>query len=234
MEEALARRLFQRIYSWRFKRANTPDEPRAIAVIEGAVAAGRPVPLLGYWGCGDRGAANAKDAQALARLGEMDAAARAVFAPGLCITFILTDVHAAVNGKDPATMRQYFAAITREAGRCGHATRFLGALWADCGFAIADIDRRLAAIGGAFSGLPQHQLLVRSARKHARGVDPELAARRYWAACTIDAEVIGRAFPGHILFTYNGREYAGLLPPLPTMYLYSLRKKTSVKPWFCD
>jgi len=234
LDDKSARRLFRRMYTWQFKRCRTSDEAAVCGIIARAMADGRPIPLVGYWGCGDRDRAGRPDREALEHLRRLDGRARDTWEPGLALTFILTDVHAAINGKDPAAVSSYLADVGRLVEGFGWRAMRLSELWEAGGYGIEAACHRVPELEGRWQALRVRPLLVRSARKHARGIEPEQAARRYHAACVIEAEVVPAAFPGHILFTYNGREYDEILPPLPKLYLYSLRRKTSVKPWFCD
>ena len=58
------------------------------------------------------------------------------------------------------------------------------------------------------------------------------AARLYYAACQFDAVAVGNAFKDAVFLSYNGPDARFALPRLPTMYLYSYRRKHTEKPWF--
>ena len=233
MSEA-AQHIFKGIYTWRFKRCNTPDREGIVEVIERSVRAGTAIPAVSYWGCGDRSFVNRYDVQALDFLGEFRANATRLWAPGIAVTFVMTDIHGVVNGKDPGGMERYFEGIRELMAERGYDSLLLSRLWEEGGYSVADLDGRWPALEGEWERLSIRHLLVARARRHARGVDPVLAARRYLAACSIDAEVVGRRFPGSILISYNGPDYAPILPPLPKMYLCSLKRRSSVKPWHCS
>jgi hypothetical protein len=44
--------------------------------------------------------------------------------------------------------------------------------------------------------------------------------------------VIAAQYPRHVFLTYNDPAFDALTPTLPKMYLYSLDKWKTAKPWF--
>src|SRR5262249_39787820 len=93
----------------------------------------------------------------------------------------------------------------------------------------------------AFPGRAQSGHTVRRGR-HARGAHGEctkvVSRRRHcrgWGARMNMQEkrAVERAFPSSIFITFNGSLLRALFPEqLPVFYRYSLRRGTSVKPWF--
>ena len=62
---------------------------------------------------------------------------------------------------------------------------------------------------------------------------PEEGARRYYDMNMVEKQVIELFFPSSIFATFNGREHRDLFPDkLPIFFMYSLKRGTSVKPWF--
>ena len=61
----------------------------------------------------------------------------------------------------------------------------------------------------------------------------EEGAARYLQMNMIEKRSVQFAFPRSIFVTFNGSEFRSLFPDrMPIFYMYSLRRGTSVKPWF--
>ena len=54
----------------------------------------------------------------------------------------------------------------------------------------------------------------------------------YYDACQLDAVAVQHAFEDAVFLTYNGPAASFTLPRLPTMYIYSYKRKRTEKPWF--
>lgn len=61
----------------------------------------------------------------------------------------------------------------------------------------------------------------------------EEGAARYLQMNMIEKRSVQFAFSRSIFVTFNGSEFRSLFPErMPIFYMYSLRRGTSVKPWF--
>ena len=78
------------------------------------------------------------------------------------------------------------------------------------------------------------QRLVGSAERWYRGDGhPIDGARKYYQMNMIERRAIEHFFPTSIFVTFNGSDQRDLFPEaLPIFYMYSLRRGTSIKPWF--
>jgi hypothetical protein len=147
---------------------------------------------------------------------------------------ILTDVHAGINGKGEERSARYFAEIAEHARTLGFETVCLSELWARSGLDLQ------AFLGGSLRA-PENpdapfasvkDQLVERAEKHSERDAPEAAARTYYDACQLDSVAVANAFKEAVFLTYNGPDARFTLPRLPTMYVYSYKRKRTEKPWF--
>jgi hypothetical protein len=114
---------------------------------------------------------------------------------------------------------------------------YMSALWADAGLTSDQIrgDLRAADAEVRWRAHPQRDGLIAQAAKHVeQGGDVETAARTYLATCAREGEVIAARYPDSVFATYNPPAFDCVSPPLPKVYLYSYKDRTSVKPWFVD
>lgn len=231
---ASAAEVLKSFNTWSFKREQPSDDDLMLEVIERRLARGRPVSFVLYWGKGPRADVAAPERQCLAYLRGMGDRIRSVDPAGACFSLCLTDTHARLNGHSEASIDSYFAAMARLA--TAHDMRSLRL--SDVVAANAD-----AALGQTRAGKCDEPVsprviesLERCAMKWYRGADsPATGARRYLAMNMVERRAIEAMFPDSIFVTFNGRAYRDLFPAgMPIFYMYSLKRGTSVKPWFMD
>jgi acyl-CoA synthetase (AMP-forming)/AMP-acid ligase II len=230
----LAAELLDGLDTWRFKRAHPSDRDRILERLQAGLLSGQGTTFVAYWGCGNRDALGDPDREALDRLKEFTAQAdRHPYALSK-LMLIFTDVHARINGKERERWERYFAQVGEYARRHGFQTVWLRDLWTQSG---VDPEAFLAGalhppedVRGSFDHFQVE--LVERAEKHSAVHTPEEAARMYYEACHFDAIAVGNTFGEAVFLTYNGPDARFTLPRLPTMYLYSYKRKRTEKPWF--
>jgi hypothetical protein len=147
------------------------------------------------------------------------------YAPGASFTLIFTDTHAELNGHPIGGTRQYFNEVSQSA-----ATRkFFGCMLSDLVAAHST-----PSVAPAAPAEPLLAKLHSSASRWYRGDEPAIAgARKYYEMNMIEKSAVGAAFPDSIFITFNGSDMRPMFPDnLPIFYMYSLKRGTSVKPWF--
>jgi hypothetical protein len=221
-------KVLQAFNTWAFKREQ-PDNPRTILqAVAGAVQLGRPVPFALYWGKGPRHWLDRPDTTCLDYLVALADRVRGVYPAGAAIKLIFTDTHANLNGHAAHEFEEYFSEVEVEARRRGFDSCWLGELVfaAEAAGAIDQVDE------------PATEETLRKlgacAAKWYRGDGtPELGAERYFQMNMIEKRAVQHAFPNAIFVTFNGSEYRCLFPErMPIFYMYSLKRGSSVKPWF--
>jgi hypothetical protein len=140
---------------------------------------------------------------------------------------VFTDTHAGLNGHSPESICQYFEDIAGAAHSRDFQICWLGQL-------VATHRTQFSEFSG--DEIPGDILsrLTRSAEKwyHGDGTSEE-GAKRYFCLNMLERQTIEGAFPSSIFITFTGSELRSLFPDhLPIFYMYSLRRGTSVKPWF--
>lgn len=223
-----AQKVLQAFNTWAFKREQPDSIPALLQVITAALQFGTAVPFVLYWGKGPRCALDQPDIACLDYLAMMGARVRQIYEPGAAFKLIFTDTHAALNGHAPEAMERYFGAVEGAARERGFDTCWLSELV----FAAEDAD----AIDAAEEPLSAEMLekLGACASKWFRGEGtPTQGAAQYFRMNMIEKRAVQFAFPRAIFITFNGSEFRRLFPErMPVFYMYSLRRGTSVKPWF--
>ena len=220
--------VLQAFNTWAFKRGHPTEPLLMLQIIAEAIALEAPIQFVLYWGKGPRSAIGRPDIECLDFLASFARRVREAFEPGAAIKLIFTDTHAELNGHPPAGTRGYFGDIETAAGRRGFDT---------C--RLSELTRAAEAVAAGDpigDDMPEHVALrlVAGAKRWYRGEDSaEHGALKYYRMNMIEKRAVELAFPRAIFITFSGSHLRCLLPAgLPIFYMYSLRRGTSVKPWF--
>jgi hypothetical protein len=211
--------------TWAFKREQPDTIDILRATIERAVAAKSPIHFILYWGKGLRRSLDQADIQCLDFLSKMGHRIRETYAPGAAFTLILTDTHAALNGHPHVETAQYFREVSQSAVMRDFSTCILSRLVTAQGDMHAAHEE------------PDSQLLEKlqscASRWYRADGSAISGAKKYYDMNMIEKAAVERAFPESVFITFNGSEMRSIFPDnLPIFYMYSLKRGTSVKPWF--
>ena len=220
-------RILQSFNTWAFKREQPSDPLLLSRFVSQAVMRQEPLSFVLYWGKGPRTDLDSPDIQCLDYLASLASRVKAVYPDGAKVSLILTDTHATLNGHPAATINRYFTDVEREARARGFECYLLGELTESAGNFV-EIENCPSPSDDTL------RLLADCAMRWYRGEGTaEEGARRYYRMNMVEREVVQLFFPSSIFVTFNGRDCRDLFPrKMPIFYMYSLRRGTSVKPWF--
>lgn len=223
-----AEKILRSFNTWAFKREQPSNLPLMLELISAAIARAEPVSFVLYWGKGPRCTTAEHDLVCLDYLAKLAQRVREKHKPGAAITLIFTDTHATLNGHSPDSIQQYFSMVEEEARKRNFDSSFLSRLTKD--------EQSNNAIERPHTIVPLDMVhkLSASAKKwfHGDGT-PEAAALKYYHMNMDEKRAVEFAFPRSVFITFNGSDLRDLFPTnLPIFYMYSLRRGTSVKPWF--
>lgn len=219
-------KVVQSFNTWAYKREQPSDAALLTQFVGRAVMRRQPVSFVFYWGKGPRSEVQHFDTQCMDYLASLAQRVKAVYPMGASISLVLTDTHASHNGHQAQLISKYYAEVEAEAAKRGFECYLLSELTEAAG--------RGLAVDGTEPSEEILETLYRSAERWYRGGASTLeGARQYYAMNMIERRVIEHFFPSSIFATFNGRESRALFPDkLPIFYMYSIKRGTSVKPWF--
>jgi hypothetical protein len=220
------KKVVQAFNTWAFKREQPSTPGLLTRFVHRAILRDEPLSFVLYWGKGPRSHVERPDLDCLDFLASMAQRVQNAYCHGAAISLVLTDTHAELNGHSAESIAHYFTAIDNEARK----REF------EC-FLLSDLTAAAPDLQVVDCPQPSQETLsglVESAMKWYRGAGtPEDGARRYYLMNMTERRVIQTFFPTSIFVTFNGREVRELFPEsLPIFYMYSLKRGTSVKPWF--
>jgi hypothetical protein len=219
-------KVVQSFNTWAYKREQPSDAALLTQFVGRAVMRRQPVSFVFYWGKGPRSEVQHFDTQCMDYLASLAQRVKAVYPMGASISLVLTDTHASHNGHQAQLITKYYTAVEAEAAKRGFECYLLSELTEAAG--------RGLSVDGTEPSEEILETLYRSAERWYRGGASTLeGARQYYAMNMIERRVIEHFFPSSIFATFNGRESRALFPDkLPIFYMYSIKRGTSVKPWF--
>ena len=224
-DESIADNIIKTFNTWSFKREQPDSIQKITAAVLKAVKSQQPISFVLYWGKGPRCEQAHPDMKCLGYLNELAGRITQAYQPGAAITLIFTDTHAQLNGFSLKVTHKYFAEIAISAAQLDFDYCFLG-----------DLTRTMGQPQLTHTPPSEEMLnkLTLSASKWYQGDNsPKLAASTYYAMNMVEKQAVEAAFPDAIFITFNGSEMRELFPDnMPIFYMYSLKRGTSVKPWF--
>jgi L-tyrosine isonitrile synthase len=216
--------------TWRFKREQPSDVKLLEEFVGRAVIAGSQISFVLYWGKGMRSRAGANERNCLDFLSDMGSRIQRVYGPGARFEILFTDTHANLNGHDGDEIEDYLESL-----RSAASDRF--DIWRLSDIvACSPVGDSMLLSQTVVDADEMISRLVGCAEKWYRGNGEarDGAARYFWMNMK-ERIAVQIMFPNSIFITFNGSELRDIFPPsLPIFYMYSVKKGTSVKPWFMD
>ncbi|OGK58351.1 hypothetical protein A3H86_00155 [Candidatus Roizmanbacteria bacterium RIFCSPLOWO2_02_FULL_41_9] len=200
-----------------------------------AVAMGVPIPLVGFWGVGDKTTPDNHDEGFLRQLQTLSTSVSQVYGPGMEFILLLADGHALFNGYSHA--HEYLGQVGYLAGQLGILTRMLSDLYEEWGIVLPSAHDPIDTSSSALYGIwnrekytrQKAQLIESAARHHRNGASSEQAAYWYYVMREQEKEPLSTAFSSALLFANTGPDLGGWLLPKHTMPILYMQTKP---PWF--
>lgn len=208
------------------------QEDRLSSIVRKCMATNQAVPIVMFWGASDKRGVTESDIEVIDRLNQITADVKQLYSPGLAITIILADKHAEVNGYDITIVKSYLEDIAHVAHERGLTTVYVSKLWEEHGLTTQRIEKNAKQMTEKeWSDVLLRPLLEKTTLKKGYA-DVSCAARSYYLMRTKEAPVIESEFPNSVFATYSDDSMQDILPDMPTLYLWPVRRGDGALPWF--
>lgn len=225
----IAHNILEVFNTWQYKREQPNTTQKILESILKNIQKKRPIPFVMYWGKGKKKTANTKEKEALAFLHKMLGGIKNIYPPGFTVKIIFTDTHATLNGYNENEIKQYYDSVSYLKTKYNFNFLYLSEL------VEYKEEVLLEKVEDIKINPKLMNSLINSSKKHfKKEKDFVLGAKLYYLQNQIEKKIIDKTFSNSIFLTYNSNELDGILPEkIPLFYMYSLKKGTSIKPWFC-
>lgn len=224
-----AENILQTFNTWQYKREQPSSLEMVAEVIKNNIAQKNPIKFVMYWGKGKKETSNDKEEKALTYLYKMLSKVESIYPVGFNLVIVFTDTHARLNGYTEKEIKRYYDSVKKLSSKYNFNFLYLSEL----------VEYKEEVLLEKVEDIKIHpklmDSLINSSKKHfKKEKDFVLGAKLYYLQNQIEKKVIDETFSDSIFLTYNSNELDGILPEqIPIFYMYSLKKGTSIKPWFC-
>jgi len=193
----------------------------------------KPISCFSFWGASSKRHVDAADHEMLNNLLSYIAGIRRVYAPGIEMTFVLSDEHAKSNGYASQDYDFYIKEITELLATHGFATIRLSELWKTWGMNHELVQRVLDEKPSDWWGeVDIAKQLEAQAAKRCVNEDVVRGAQQYYVMRMLEKPYLENTFADSIYIAFADPQQQSLFPSLATVYLYTTKKGTSRVPWF--
>lgn len=192
-----------------------------------------PLKLFGFWGAGPKNKIDEHDIKTIEHLQKYITGLSKVYTHGVEVNFILADMHGQNNGYEKNIINSYLKLVSEKLDSVGFKYTYLSSLWEKWGVNFKQIDTTLKnkkrdwwesiSIGGELEHRSENNFL---------GNDKKLGAQKYYVLREIEKTYLEKEYSDGVFFVYGDSIAQQIYPTLPTLYLFTEKKYSSICPWF--
>lgn len=196
-----------------FTSTHNPDNGTAIQrVVQAAILEGKPIPAFAFWGAGPKFAPDHHDQASMDLISVWTGQVQAVYSPGISLTFIIADVHAAFNGLD-SYAASYHPQIRDLLNQRGWGTISLQSIYDQFNLRLPNPYEPIDHSSRAFQTVIRYPNLIQAAERHYPGEDPQVGAYQYAQIRLQEVEPLLSTFSNHLMLAHARKD--GSLQILP-------------------
>lgn len=209
------------------------DYPNDILQIMGSIkyslSKKQNINLIGFWGASNKTAFGISESKLIEQLSNLRTELR-LYCKGVSVTFLLSDMHAIMNGYDAKKVKLYLSLVKKELTNKDIRSFFLSDLWKKWGISKDKINK--AANSTEIHDSQVYKRLIAQSQKHFSLGEEAEGAKVYYTMRTIENSFIEKYFLNSILFSYSDSKSSGFLPDMPTLFFYTTKRDDNNLPWF--
>ena len=227
--------IYAALKSRQFSRGKPTRPDLLIKNLSNVIRCRATIRLLGLWGIARRPMVNSADFSACEQLNNLLQKVKSCYSPGVDVTLIVATGHGLHNGIDLATIESYAQAAEALFDEFGFQHSRLDVVWERGRIDLKVVESAYHEMTtGWWENVPHAEVLEKQAAKHNSRLPPREAAQQYVVMRKLENPILETTYNDSIFFTYSGKNDRFLLPKLPIIHLYSVKRGTSHPPWFMD
>ena len=226
-----------KIYEILTKKRYNRNEPylrnKIIEEIQYFVSQNKPIQLVWFWGVGQKEKPNRADLTSCKFLTELNEEIKKIYSPGIEFVFIFATLHGIHNWINRRNIDNYFKEMEKIFKNLWFSYVYLDNLWGkyDINFGKINIILKNKQKDW-WNEIENNTTIERNAEKRNKMLISKIAAQKYYIMRDLEKKMLEKEFPKSIFHAFSDAKLKNLLPNLPTLYLYSIKKYRSDAPWF--
>lgn len=229
----LSLKIYNILLKKKYSRGCPLFEKEIVKIIKDSIYNNEPIKLVGFWGAGSKNKADSVDKKSCEFLNSLNDEIKSVYSPGLKLTFIFATMHAIHNGYDDKNIDSYINEIRKIFEKFKFEYVFLDEYWKKYKITFEKIDSLLKTkVAGWWNNIPGRELIEKNASNRNKRYPAIIAAQKYYIMRQLEKDMLEKEFNGFIFHAFASPELAGVLPNMPTLYLWGTKKYHSEAPWF--
>ncbi len=226
-QKDLSEKIFEILVLGTFRREMPYKKYELRKIISDFIRANKPIKILAYWGASDKNKISSSDLKTLDFLKKLILNISEIYVPSIEITFLLSDVHAELNGYKKENYRSYLKQISQKLEK-NKNMKFI--YLSD--FLDKNSKNKINLEKFNFESSQIKNKLLFQAEKHGRTGSKEFHAEKYFYQRVLESKLIEEKFKDFIFSAYSVGDMQEIYPQIPTLYFWVTKKKDGVVPWF--
>ncbi|HLD21645.1 MAG TPA: asparagine synthase C-terminal domain-containing protein, partial [Patescibacteria group bacterium] len=224
----LAKTILDTFNTRKYKREQPNTEEKINELILKQIIENKPISFVMYWGKGDRNSISDIENIALQYVNDMLKPIQQIYNPGIQLILVFTDTHAELNGYSTVAIQEYFNSVRTLVAKYNFIEIIL------MSELVPYEEETLLQVAHKIADTDIPDVFYSSSEKHfQKNNDIQLGAKLYYLQNQLEKNSIEQHFADCIFMTYNSSTWDSIHPArLPIFYMYSLKRGTSIKPWF--
>ncbi len=200
-------------------------------VISNSLNSNMELKLIGFWGASNKKNINQNDINVINRFIEISDDIHECFNLKIKYVFLLSDIHASLNGYLKKNYMVYLKEIEKLLERKGFEVVYLSNLWKKYSLNYDVIFNQIKK-NQDMNNFDSFSIIINSA-KNLGFKNYEYEAKRYLIVRLIEKEILEKEYKNCIFHTFIKKELSFLYPEnLALLHLWSEKRGVSCPPWF--
>ncbi len=192
-----------------------------------------PIKLVWFRGVGNKIKPNWADIETCKHLSKLNKEVQSIYPLGIEFTFVFATNHWIHNGISTENISSYFDEMEKIMYEFNFRSIYLESLRKKYEITFKKIDELFEEKkGNWWNIIENHELIEHSAQERNFRLKPQIAAQKYYIMRNIEKEMLEKEFTDYIFHTFSDSRFRNVLPDLPTLYFFSIKKRRSDAPWF--
>jgi len=222
-------KLLNTLYTTKYFKAHVDKEGTGLCNLFDNVlnSQDRTLSIWIMWGVHEKQLANKFDKQGVFYFSEIIKYIERHFEIKTSVSVVLSDSHAELNVISQKTVNLYCAGMKQLFNQVGWNIIMLSSLWEQYG-----IKEKIKENDFHSTNIKEYDLYHNFSKLYYRGDDFVVGTNQYIQARILEKDMLEKEFPNFLYLTSGDNRMTSIEPDIPTMWVYSIKKNFSKKPWF--